>query len=292
MNQPSDNYMAETLIKDLGRDFGERRQHVGGAGRGALDVARFGISPTVVDGSGLSRSDRTSPRQVVELLTRMDGTDRGGASTPRWPWSAATARVQPHARHRGAGPLPHQDRHAARRLRAGRLLHHAGGDRIAFAFLMNSVYPLSRARLQDRMTVALARYTADTKPGNRVSSADAMRLRSSPSPSRLLLAAAAQARDATITSFDGTQIVLSFFPAEACSGQKAPTILEGHGWGGSRDTDPNSEEATRRPASVGVGCAAQGRLQRPDLGLARLRQQRRHPSPSMGRRPRARRLGR
>jgi ABC-2 type transport system ATP-binding protein len=62
--------------------------------------------------------------------------------------------------------------------------------------------------------------------------------------------AAAQARDATITSFDGTQIVLSFHPAPG--GGKAPTILEGHGWGGSRETDPEakSDETT---GNVGVG---------------------------------------
>ena len=66
----------------------------------------------------------------------------------------------------------------------------------------------------------------------------------------LIAPAAAHARDATITSFDGTQIVLSFHPSP--NGGKAPTILEGHGWGGSRQTDPNaaSDEAT---GNVGVG---------------------------------------
>src|SRR4051794_15780496 len=66
----------------------------------------------------------------------------------------------------------------------------------------------------------------------------------------LAVPAAAQARDATITSFDGTQIVLSFFPS--LNGGKAPTILEGHGWGGSRETnqDAASEEGT---GNVGVG---------------------------------------
>ena len=62
--------------------------------------------------------------------------------------------------------------------------------------------------------------------------------------------AAAQARDATVTSFDGTQIVLSFHPAP--QGGQAPTILEGHGWGGSRETNPDaaSDEVT---GNVGVG---------------------------------------
>ena len=35
-----------------------------------------------------------------------------------------------------------------------------GGERVAFAFLMNRVYPGSARVLQDRMTVALARYDA------------------------------------------------------------------------------------------------------------------------------------
>jgi ABC-2 type transport system ATP-binding protein len=66
----------------------------------------------------------------------------------------------------------------------------------------------------------------------------------------LLLAPAAQARDATVTSFDGTTIQLSFFAAEG--GGTAPTVLEGHGWGGSRDTDPNSA-SSESTGNVGVG---------------------------------------
>ena len=66
----------------------------------------------------------------------------------------------------------------------------------------------------------------------------------------LVAAPSAQARDATVTSADGTQIILSFHPAPG--GGKAPTILEGHGWGGSRETnqDAASDEAT---GNVGVG---------------------------------------
>src|ERR1700742_215395 len=66
----------------------------------------------------------------------------------------------------------------------------------------------------------------------------------------LLLAPAAHARDATVTSFDGTQIQLSFLPA--AGGGKHPTVLEGHGWAGSRDTNPESNsDATT--GNVGVG---------------------------------------
>src|SRR3954453_10033621 len=66
----------------------------------------------------------------------------------------------------------------------------------------------------------------------------------------LVAAPQAHARAATIGSFDGTQIVLSFHPSPG--GGKAPTILEGHGWGGSRETKPDaaSHEGT---GNVAVG---------------------------------------
>ena len=69
----------------------------------------------------------------------------------------------------------------------------------------------------------------------------------------LVAAPAASARDAIVTSFDGTQISATFFAAEGLApGQKAPTILETHGWGATRDKDQNS--ATLAPVGqVGLG---------------------------------------
>jgi ABC-2 type transport system ATP-binding protein len=71
----------------------------------------------------------------------------------------------------------------------------------------------------------------------------------------LLLVAAvpAAARDTVVTSFDGTQLQVSFFPAAGLQpGQTAPTILQTHGWGGSRETDPDgaSDPGT---GNVGTG---------------------------------------
>lgn len=54
-------------------------------------------------------------------------------------------------------------------------------------------------------------------------------------------AAPASARDDAVTSFDGTRIVLSFFPAEGLgAGERAPTVLIGPGWSSGRDTDQSS----------------------------------------------------
>jgi ABC-2 type transport system ATP-binding protein len=67
------------------------------------------------------------------------------------------------------------------------------------------------------------------------------------------LAAPAAARDAVVTSFDGTQLQVSFHPAEGLKpGQRAPTILQTHGWGGSRDTNPDSA-SSNGTGNVGTG---------------------------------------
>ena len=60
----------------------------------------------------------------------------------------------------------------------------------------------------------------------------------------LALAPAAHARDAIVESFDGTPIVTHFFPAPGLEpGERAPTILIGHGWGGTGATSPPADFA-------------------------------------------------
>jgi ABC-2 type transport system ATP-binding protein len=55
-----------------------------------------------------------------------------------------------------------------------------------------------------------------------------------------LLAPAAPARDQVVTSFDGTPLSTSFFPAAGLKpGQRAPTVLMTHGWGEQRSRDEN-----------------------------------------------------
>jgi ABC-2 type transport system ATP-binding protein len=69
----------------------------------------------------------------------------------------------------------------------------------------------------------------------------------------LAASASAAARDATVTSFDGTSIALHFFPAAGlAAGGQAPTVLFGPGWssGGSTDENGASDPGT---GIVGVG---------------------------------------
>ncbi len=71
-NTPSDNYLAESILKDIGA-------RVGGAGTTAAGAAvvraellsKFDIDPRLDDGSGLSRYDLTTPTQVVTVLKGM-----------------------------------------------------------------------------------------------------------------------------------------------------------------------------------------------------------------------------
>ena len=61
------------------------------------------------------------------------------------------------------------------------------------------------------------------------------------------------ARDVVLTSFDGTPIVVHFFPAEGLqAGARVPTVLDGPGWGSPGDTDPNSS-TLEAIGAVGVG---------------------------------------
>lgn len=71
-NTPSDNFFAEMLLKGLGARFGAGGSSAAGAGVViALLGRRFGIHPRLVDGSGLSYADATSPAQVVTALAKL-----------------------------------------------------------------------------------------------------------------------------------------------------------------------------------------------------------------------------
>jgi serine-type D-Ala-D-Ala carboxypeptidase/endopeptidase (penicillin-binding protein 4) len=77
MDVPSDDFFAEMLTKQLGaRIVGQ-----GTTKAGALVIRSvlggYSLHPHVVDGSGLSRDDLTSPSQIVELLRELNGTPIG-----------------------------------------------------------------------------------------------------------------------------------------------------------------------------------------------------------------------
>ena len=79
---PSDNFFAETLVKDLGAAFGGAGTTAAGAAVVSQTISSLlGIHPHVVDGSGLSPADRTSPYEVVDLLVGLAPVSLGHAPT-------------------------------------------------------------------------------------------------------------------------------------------------------------------------------------------------------------------
>jgi D-alanyl-D-alanine carboxypeptidase/D-alanyl-D-alanine-endopeptidase (penicillin-binding protein 4) len=73
----SDNFFAEMLIKLLGARFGGEGSTGAGAGVVAQFAREHGSGVHAVDGSGLTRSGRASPAQIVTLLRSMEATEAG-----------------------------------------------------------------------------------------------------------------------------------------------------------------------------------------------------------------------
>jgi serine-type D-Ala-D-Ala carboxypeptidase/endopeptidase (penicillin-binding protein 4) len=159
-NRPSDNFNAETLIKALGAEFGAGGTTRAGAVVVRRTMAGFGLRPRVVDGSGLSRSNRTTPRQVVRLLQHMDIDQSGPAFETSLPVAGRNGTLFDRMRRTAA-----RDRCQAKTGTLNYVSALAGycqttaGARVAFAFLMNRVNVYGARRLQDRMVSALARYS-------------------------------------------------------------------------------------------------------------------------------------
>ena len=156
-NSPSDNYLAEMLLKGIGARFGASGSSAAGAAvvRSQLRQS-FGIQPQLDDGSGLARSDHTTPRDVVTTLRSMAGNPDFVASLSV---AGETGTLQlglqgtaAQGRCRGKTGTLHDVANEVGYCTA------RDGHTLAFAFLMNSVDPTAGHALEDQMTVALAKY--------------------------------------------------------------------------------------------------------------------------------------
>jgi serine-type D-Ala-D-Ala carboxypeptidase/endopeptidase (penicillin-binding protein 4) len=158
-NTPSDNYLAEMLLKDIGARFGGAGSTAAGAAVVRSELAtQFGIYPRLDDGSGLSYADSTSPQQVVTLLQHMAGDPYFTNSLAIAGRTGTLQMVDPRTRAQGrcigkTGTL------AAVANVAG-YCQARDGHRLAFAFLVNgnSATDYVHNVLEARMMLALANY--------------------------------------------------------------------------------------------------------------------------------------
>jgi D-alanyl-D-alanine carboxypeptidase/D-alanyl-D-alanine-endopeptidase (penicillin-binding protein 4) len=156
-NTPSDNFFAEMLLKGVGASFGGAGTTAAGAAVVRSQMASsFDIHPRLNDGSGLSRSDSTTPAQVVRLL---QGMQDNATFTSSLSIAGETGTMEDglrgtaaQGRCRGKTGTLHDVANLAGYCTA------RDGHMLAFAFLMNSVDPVAGHDDEDQMAVALARY--------------------------------------------------------------------------------------------------------------------------------------
>jgi D-alanyl-D-alanine carboxypeptidase/D-alanyl-D-alanine-endopeptidase (penicillin-binding protein 4) len=165
MNLDSDNFIAETLTKDVGAYGAGEGTTAAGVARTAAALRARGVlsgSDHLVDGSGLSRSNRIAAASFVRLIAAADADDD---------WGAALIGSLAQG---GQGTLIHRftSGPAAKRVRAktgylngvsalaGRVVSRRG-QRYAFALIMNGPDILGARTTQDRVVTLLASGSED-----------------------------------------------------------------------------------------------------------------------------------
>jgi D-alanyl-D-alanine carboxypeptidase/D-alanyl-D-alanine-endopeptidase (penicillin-binding protein 4) len=156
---PSDNFFAETLVKDIGARVAGAGTTASGARVVRETIARFGLHPHVVDGSGLSREDQTSPQQVVTLLADLAPTTLG--TTLRDDMAVAGYSGTLSERMRGTAAAGRCQGKTGTLTGVSNLVGYcqdAGGQYLAFAFFDDGIATEAAHVLQDNMTISLADY--------------------------------------------------------------------------------------------------------------------------------------
>jgi serine-type D-Ala-D-Ala carboxypeptidase/endopeptidase (penicillin-binding protein 4) len=157
---PSDNFFAETLLKDLGARYGGAGTTSAGAAVVRSTIARlFGLHPHLLDGSGLSHSDATTPKQVVQLLTALAPTPLG--TTLRNDLAVAGHTGTLSERMRNTPASGHCQAKTGTLIGVSNLAGYCqaeNGDILAFAFFTDGIETGEAHTIQDNMTITLARY--------------------------------------------------------------------------------------------------------------------------------------
>jgi D-alanyl-D-alanine carboxypeptidase/D-alanyl-D-alanine-endopeptidase (penicillin-binding protein 4) len=159
MDVPSDDFFAEMLTKQLGVRFGTGGSISAGAHVISQAIGSYGIHPAIVDGSGLSRSDHSSPGQVVHLLRTVWGTPIGRVMANSLPVVGVSGTVQGIAAHTVA-----QGRCIAKTGTLNYVTNLAGycttpdHHVLAFALMIDGPGNWTAVQLFDRMVPAIAKY--------------------------------------------------------------------------------------------------------------------------------------
>jgi D-alanyl-D-alanine carboxypeptidase/D-alanyl-D-alanine-endopeptidase (penicillin-binding protein 4) len=156
---PSDNFFAETLLKGLGARFGGAGTTAAGAHVVRETIAELGLRPQVVDGSGLSTEDQTSPYEVVTLLDELAHTPLGTVLRGDLAVAGRTGTLS--ERMRGTAAEGRCEGKTGTLTGVSNLVGYCtatGGDELAFAFFTDGLELAAAHTLQDNMAITLADY--------------------------------------------------------------------------------------------------------------------------------------
>ncbi len=159
MDVPSDDFFAEMLTKQLGVRFGGGGSITAGAQVISQEIDAYGLHPAIVDGSGLSRDDRSSPDEVVDLLKTIWNTPMGRTLSASLPVVGVSGTVQ------GIGPKTAAQGHCiAKTGTLNYVTNLAGyctaqdGHVLAFALMIDGPGNWTAIQLFDQMVPAIAKY--------------------------------------------------------------------------------------------------------------------------------------
>jgi D-alanyl-D-alanine carboxypeptidase/D-alanyl-D-alanine-endopeptidase (penicillin-binding protein 4) len=158
MLPPSDNFFAETLVKDLGARYGGAGTTAGGAAVVSKTIASLlGIHPDVVDGSGLSEADKTSPYQVADLLAELAGTPIGTVLRNSLAVAGRTGTLELRMRHtRAEGNCQGKTGTLTGVSNLVGYCQAADGHTLAFAIFTDGIATETAHTFQDNMAITLA----------------------------------------------------------------------------------------------------------------------------------------
>ena len=162
-NKPSDNFFAETLVKDLAMQAKGKGTTAAGVRLAAGFASRVGSRARLVDGSGLSPANRASPYRIVKLLMALRTRQ---AEFPAFYKSLSIAgrdgTLKPRMRR---GPARGRCRGKTGTISGVSALsgycQARSGNTYVFSILMNGVNPVGARKLQDSMLQAIAGLRAD-----------------------------------------------------------------------------------------------------------------------------------
>jgi len=174
VNKPSDNYAADATLRLVGARVAGDGSRAGGAGVIRSTIAeRFGLRPKIRTGSGETLADRTSPRELVALLTAMRARPEGPAFARSLSLAGRDGTLLRFAGTVAENRCQLKDGTRVDPVRANTTLNMTGyctsvsGKTFAFAIMMNGMpiafVPPDKVEspayaLQDRIVTALAGY--------------------------------------------------------------------------------------------------------------------------------------